>query len=976
MRSNLQKDIIRIKGAREHNLKDISVDIPKNKFVVITGISGSGKSSLAFDTIYAEGQRRYVESLSAYARQFLGMMEKPDVDYIEGLSPAISIDQKSASHNPRSTVGTVTEIYDYLRLLFARAGHPHCPNCGKRVQSQTVQDIVDAILKLDGRIMILAPVVKKRKGRYNELFQGLLSKGFVRVRVDGVVQRLEEEIKLDRYKIHSIEVVIDRLSVDKAFKKDQEMQKRLTDSIESAVNLGEGELIIHAISQKKDILFSEKFSCSDCDISFEEIEPHSFSFNSPYGACSSCHGLGFIKTVDSDLVYNPSLTISEGGIYPWSRMADNMQSWNMRLLQAVADHYGFSLRDPIGKLSKDHLDIILHGSKDKRFTVSYTSRVDGRSGGYEARFEGIISNLERRYKQTESEYIRREIEQYMRELPCNECEGKKLKRESLAVTIRKKNIYDVTTLSIKDALKWMKSIKVKKNKLDELTKQEHLIVRQVLKEIITRLNFLVSVGLDYLTLNRTARSLSGGEAQRIRLASQIGTGLSGVLYVLDEPSIGLHQRDNEKLINTLKNLKLLGNTVVVVEHDEDTMHHADHIIDMGPGAGEHGGKVIATGKINDIIKSRRSITGDYLSKRKEISKKQLYLDVGRILNGNHTNSGENGNGKHLTIRNVTHHNLKNIDVTFPLGKFICITGVSGSGKSSLINETLYPVLAQELYRSKKRPGSYRSIDGMDHIDKVVNIDQSPIGRTPRSNPATYTGVFTPIRDLFAKTRESKARGYKVGRFSFNVKRGRCENCQGDGLIRIEMQFLPDVYVPCEVCKGKRYNRETLHIDYKGKNIAEVLDMTVEEALKYFSNIPQINNKLQTLFDVGLCYIKLGQSATTLSGGEAQRVKLSTELSKRSTGKTMYILDEPTTGLHFYDIEKLLLVLHSLVAKGNTVIVIEHNMDVIKTADHIIDLGPEGGDKGGEIVAEGKPDEITNMKKSYTGQWLEKLLHRK
>lgn len=995
-----------IKGAREHNLRNVNVKIPKNKFVVITGISGSGKSSLAFDTLYAEGQRRYVESLSAYARQFLGMMKKPDIDYIDGLSPAISIDQKTASHNPRSTVGTVTEIYDYLRLLFARAGHPHCPKCKRRVQAQSVQDIVDSILKLRGKIMILAPIIKKRKGTYEELFQRFFAKGYVRVRVDGEVRNLEEEIKLNRYKIHNIEVVIDRLIIESKSKKDKEFIKRLTDSVESALNLGEGEIIISQIAvgsrlkakkikptaldlqpsaNVKDILYSEKFSCAKCDISFEEIEPHTFSFNSPYGACPACNGLGMIKKVDPELIYNPNLTISEGGIFPWSRMADNLNSWNMRLVSAVAEHFGFSIRKPLGKLKKEHLNILMYGSPGRRFKVKHVDELGKEAGYFNARFEGVIPNLERRYGQTQSEYIRREIEHYMRELPCNKCEGKKLKPESLAVTIRRKNIHNVTGMSIKEAQNWTKSLRRKRNVKDDLTNQERLIVKQVLKEIITRLDFLISVGLEYLTLARTAKSLSAGEAQRIRLASQIGTGLTGVLYVLDEPSIGLHQKDNQKLIDTLKNLKALGNTVIVVEHDEATIRQSDHIIDIGPGAGEHGGKIIATGKVKDITKCRKSLTGDYIAGRKNISKEQILRVAHEINNHNHgqssqriANSEQRDNKtmkqcNNLTIKDVSHHNLKNIDVTLPLGKFICITGVSGSGKSSLINETLYPALAREIYNSKMRPGPYSSIEGLENVDKVVSIDQSPIGRTPRSNPATYTGLFTPIREMYTKTRESKARGYKPGRFSFNVKRGRCANCQGDGLIKIEMQFLPDVYVPCEICKGKRYNRETLQIDYKGKNIAEVLDMTVEEALEFFTNIPSIKHRLQTLHDVGLGYIKLGQSATTLSGGEAQRVKLSTELSKRSTGKTVYILDEPTTGLHFYDIEKLLIVLHSLVAKGNTVIVIEHNLEVIKTADWIIDLGPEGGEKGGEVIAEGTLEGIIKVKKSYTGKWLRKII---
>jgi len=977
LKTNENNKYLIIKGAREHNLKNINVTIPKNKFVVLTGISGSGKSSLAFDTIYAEGQRRYVESLSAYARQFLGIMKKPDVDYIEGLSPAISIDQKSAGHNPRSTVGTITEIYDYLRLLFARAGHPHCPKCRRSIKAQSVQDMVDSILKKEGKVMLLAPIIKKRKGTYEELFQRLLSKGYVRVRVDNEIINLEENIHLDRYKVHNIEVVIDRLIIERKLKSKKDFIKRLTDSVETSLNLGEGEMILNKVDENKNILYSEKFSCPKCDISFEEIEPHTFSFNSPYGACPTCSGLGIIKKIDPDLIYNPRLTITEGGIYPLSRMADNLNSWNMRLLSSVADHFGFSLRTPLGKLNKKFLDIVLYGVKGQRFKVRHIDQIGNTLGYFNARYEGVIPNLERRFNQTESDYIRREIEQYMRELPCHKCNGKKLKPEALAVTIKNKNIYEVTTLSIKDNLRWIIGLKKGKGGDDDLTDQERLISRQILKEIEARLNFLISVGLDYLTLNRTARTLSGGEAQRIRLASQIGTGLSGVLYVLDEPSIGLHQRDNQKLIDTLKSLTNLGNTVLVVEHDEATIRQCDYIVDIGPYAGEHGGKVVAVGSIKDIINCKRSITGAYLSKKRKILKSNI-LEKAKKINhfNNYSNRIDNQakDDKFLTITKVSHHNLKSIDANIPLGKFVCITGVSGSGKSSLLNETLYPALARSIYKSKLIPGKYEAVEGLDNIDKVVNIDQSPIGRTPRSNPATYTQVFMAIREIFAKTRESKTRGYKMGRFSFNVRRGRCENCQGDGLIRIEMQFLPDVYVPCEVCNGQRYNRETLQIDYKGKNIAEVLDMTVDQAVDFFSNISKISYKLKTLQEVGLGYIRLGQSATTLSGGEAQRVKLATELSKRSTGKTVYILDEPTTGLHFYDIEKLLIVLHSLVSKGNTVLIIEHNLDVIKTADWIIDLGPEGGDKGGYIIAEGTPEEIVNIKKSYTGQWLKKVLN--
>jgi len=964
----LSTEFITIKGAREHNLKNINLKIPKNKLIVFTGISGSGKSSLAFDTIYAEGQRRYVESLSSYARQFLGVMDKPDVDMIDGLSPAISIDQKSAGHNPRSTVGTITEIYDYLRLLFARAGHPHCPNCGRPVKSQTVQEITDSILKMSGKVLLLAPVIKKRKGTYEDLFQNLFNKGYIRVRVDKEVRNLEEEIKLDKFKIHNIEVVIDRLEITKDSK---EIIKRISDSVETSLNLSNGEIIVSKVDDKgkiiQDKLYSEHFSCPVCDISFEEIAPHTFSFNSPFGACMNCHGLGSIKKVDQKLIYNPSLSISEGGLYPISRMADNPDSWYMKILQKVAEKYKFSIRQPIGELSKKQLDIVLYGSGTEKFNVTFDR------GNYFTRFEGIIPNIERRYKETESEYVRREFESYMRELPCEICEGKRLKKEALAVTIREKNINDIVSMSIKESQKWVNNLNKPLKGKDELSNEEKMIVERVIKEILYRMNFLISVGLDYLTLSRTAKTLSGGEAQRIRLASQIGTGLSGVLYVLDEPSIGLHQKDNYKLIETLKNLRDLGNTVIVVEHDEETINTADFIVDIGPNAGIHGGEVVATGKLEEIKKCKNSLTGDYLSGRKKIDKKEILKRVDRINNKSKFLNEEFSNGKNIEINGVTHHNLKNINVKIPLGKFVAITGVSGSGKSSLINETLYPALAHELYNSKIAVGNYSSISGIENIDKVVNIDQSPIGRTPRSNPATYTQVFTPIREIFAQMPEAKARGYNAGRFSFNVKRGRCQSCMGDGVKRIEMQFLPDVYVPCEVCKGQRYNRETLQIDFKGKNIAQVLDMTVEEALEFFQNVPNIKNKLDTLNEVGLGYIKLGQNAMTLSGGEAQRVKLANELAKRSTGKTIYILDEPTTGLHFYDIEKLLLILHSLVQKGNSVIVIEHNLDVIKTADHIIDLGPEGGEKGGFIIAQGSVEEIIKNEKSDTGKWLKKVI---
>lgn len=970
----MSSDLISIHGARQHNLKDIDISIPKDKFVVITGVSGSGKSSLAFDTIYAEGQRRYVESLSAYARQFLGLMHKPDVDHIEGLSPAISIDQKSAGHNPRSTVGTVTEIYDYLRLLFARAGTPHCPNCGKIVKAQSVQEMVDSIIrsvtKKDQKIMILGPVIKKRKGSYDELFSSLLSKGYVRARVDGNVRNLEDNIVLDRYKIHSIEVVLDRLVLSPSKKKDPAFTKRLTDSIETALNLGEGELIVVEVNGKeqRDKLFSENFACSDCDISFPAIEPHTFSFNSPYGACKSCAGLGTIQKVSPELIYNPNLTINEGGIYPWSRSWDNAGSWYKRIVTTVAEKYDIPLRKPLSDLTRKQLDTILYGTGNETHEITYTSNGGGQRT-IDTKYEGVIPNLERRYKETESDYIRNEIEGYMRTLPCNECEGQRLNEFARSVKIGNHNIVTAASSPINQAIIWVRSLQ---DASSPLTKTQKSTVEQVLKELAMRLTFLVSVGLDYLTLNRTARTLSGGEAQRIRLASQIGTGLTGVLYVLDEPSIGLHQRDNKRLLDTLKNLRDLGNTVLVVEHDEDTIRQADHIIDIGPYAGEHGGKVVAQGNPEDIISNKASITGKYLSGKQKISRTEvekrlkkmdmLYHPQGNVLDK-----------KFLTIRGARQHNLKGIDVSFPLSKFVCVTGVSGSGKSSLVNDILYRSIARDIYGSKTDPGNHTRIEGVDYIDKIININQSPIGRTPRSNPATYTGVFTPIRDIFAKTKEAKSRGYSPGRFSFNVKGGRCENCRGDGVIRIEMQFLPDVYVECEVCNGKRYNREVLQIDYKGKTISDVLDMTVEEALAFFENIPAIRNKIQTLTDVGLGYIHLGQPATTLSGGEAQRIKLASELSKRSTGKTVYILDEPTTGLHFFDVDNLLTVLHGLVAKGNTVITIEHNLDFIATADWIIDLGPEGGDEGGEIVAQGSVKDIIDVKESYTGQWLKTIL---
>lgn len=1021
------KEYIEVKGAKTHNLKNIDVKIPKDKLVVMTGLSGSGKSSLAFDTIYAEGQRKYVESLSAYARQFLGLMDKPDVEMITGLSPAISIDQKSSGHNPRSTVGTITEIYDYLRLLFARCGHPRSPYSGRRLERQTIQQIVDSITELpnldeslvDLKLMILAPVVKNRKGTYEELFARFLAQGYIRARVDGQIFSLEEDIKLDKFKKHNIEVVIDRLILKRDAKEDTEFLKRLTDSIELALNLGEQEIVIsinpireldpkiikklnaaNSESEKKefwyDIFFSEKYVDPETGESFPEVEPHTFSFNSPHGACPKCNGLGFIKEIDINKLYNPNLSITEGGIYPWSKLADDPESWSMRQLLAVAEAEGFDARLPLGELSEKHINIIMNGSGNKRYTFRYIRKQDGVESNYTRAFEGVIPNLQRRYAETDSEYIRSEIEKYMIERKCDECKGLRLNKRALAVTITGSNIADVTEMSIKEAKDWMQALQKPDKKLkaskkstiesyleieaidpedDKLSKQELTIGKQIFKEIENRLDFLLAVGLEYLTLNRTAKTLSGGESQRIRLASQIGTGLTGVLYVLDEPSIGLHQRDNARLLETLKNLRDIGNSVIVVEHDEDTIRDADYVIDIGPGAGEHGGEIVASGTAAEVAKNKNSITGQYISGAKKIDRAEIKKEVKKLIekSTNHTIAQPTTDNKKLELIGATQNNLKNISLSIPLGKFVCITGVSGSGKSSLINETLHPILANKLNRAKMIPGAYSKINGIEYLDKVVNIDQSPIGRTPRSNPATYTGVFNLIRDLFAGTQEARIRGYKPGRFSFNVKGGRCEACKGDGLIKIEMQFLPDVYVTCDVCNGKRYNREALQIDFKGKNIAEVLEMTVEEAVKFFENISGIHNKLKTLNDVGLSYIRLGQSATTLSGGESQRVKLATELSKRSTGKTIYILDEPTTGLHFEDVRKLLVVLHSLVEVGNTVLVIEHNLDVVKTADWIVDLGPEGGQKGGQIIAEGTPKEIAENENSYTGEWLKKIL---
>jgi len=942
-------DKIVIRGAREHNLKNINLDIPKNKLVVITGISGSGKSSLAFDTLYAEGQRRYVESLSAYARQFLGLMEKPDVDQIEGLSPAISIDQKSAPKNPRSTVGTITEIYDYMRLLWARIGTPHCPIDGKQIQPQTSQQIVDQILdigKKNSRLgfLILAPRIKGRKGTHEEVFEDIKKGGFIRVRVNKKIYEMDEIPKLPRYKIHDIDIVVDRLSFPIE-------SQRLTESVETALRVGSDSIIVAFGSLSKQVdkwnekVFSEKFACPEHGLSLPEIEPRTFSFNSPSGACSACQGIGSKLTIDPVLVLaNKTLSIAEGAVLPWQRMLAH-DTWTSRRLESLAEHMGFSLRTPIEDLPKSTLEILLYGSETEIFTVSGRNRF-GKYITFHTTFEGVIPELMRRYKETESDWTRHEIEKYMREEICEVCKGTKLKKEAGFITINNKSIIDVSAMSVSASVHWFEKLR--------LTEKEQIIAKQILKEIKSRLKFLSDVGLDYLTLRRGSATLAGGEAQRIRLASQIGSGLSGVLYVLDEPSIGLHQRDNGRLIETLKDLRDLGNTVIVVEHDRETILNSDHIIDIGPGAGEHGGEIIAEGTPEQIKRDDRSLTGKYLTGQEKIS---------------FSTKKARGDGRNLSIIGASENNLKKIRVDFPLGKFICVTGVSGSGKSSLIEDVVYKALALKLYRSKEKPGNHEAIIGTENIDKVVNINQSPIGRTPRSNPATYTNVFSYIRELFSKTPQAKERGYVAGRFSFNVKGGRCESCQGDGSVKIEMQFLPDVYITCEVCSGKRYNREALEITYKGVDISEVLNMTIDEALKFFENIPTIKGKLQTLKDVGLGYMKLGQSATTLSGGEAQRVKLSAELSKRSTGKTFYILDEPTTGLHFADIENLLTVLHRLVDFGNTVVVIEHNLDVIKTADWIIDLGPEGGDDGGYVVACGTLNQIVRNKKSYTGRYL-------
>lgn len=939
------REYIKIRGANEHNLKSLDVDIPRNEFVVLTGLSGSGKSSLAFDTIYAEGQRRYMESLSSYARQFLGQMEKPNVEKIEGLSPAISIDQKSTNRNPRSTVGTVTEIYDYFRLLYARIGIPHCPKCGKEIKKQTVDQIVDQIMEMpEGtKIQLLAPVVRGRKGEHAKVFERARRSGYVRVRVDGSLYELSEEIKLEKNNKHNIEIIVDRLVVKEG------IERRLTDSIESVFALAEGQMVLDVIGGEE-INFSQNFACPDCGISISEIEPRSFSFNNPFGACPECFGLGYKMEFDIDLIIpDRSLSLNQGAItvMGWQSCTDK-GSFTNALLQALSDKYKFSLDTPFEELPEKVQEILIHGTSEK-VNVHYTGQRG--SGVYPIAFEGLLKNVERRYRETGSDTVKQEYESFMRITPCKECKGMRLKKESLAVTVCDKNIYEITSLSIAKLHEFIGGMK--------LTPQQELIGKQILKEIRARVGFLMEVGLDYLCLSRATGTLSGGEAQRIRLATQIGSGLVGVCYILDEPSIGLHQRDNDKLIAALKNLKDMGNTLIVVEHDEDTMFAADHIVDIGPGAGSHGGRVVAQGTAEEIMQVEESVTGQYLSGKLQIPvPKERKKPTG-----------------YLTVLGAEENNLKKIDVKFPLGVMTCVTGVSGSGKSSLVNEILYKHLARDLNRARCIPGKHKGIKGMEQLDKVIDIDQSPIGRTPRSNPATYTGVFDQIRDLFASTPDAKARGYGKGRFSFNVKGGRCEACSGDGIIKIEMHFLPDVYVPCEVCGGKRYNRETLEVKYKGKSIYDVLDMTVEEAVPFFENVPSIRRKIETLYDVGLSYVKLGQPSTTLSGGEAQRIKLATELSKRSTGKTIYILDEPTTGLHFADVHKLVDILRKLTESGNTVVVIEHNLDVIKTADYIIDIGPEGGEGGGTVIAEGTPEEVAENPASYTGLYIKKMLEK-
>jgi excinuclease ABC subunit A len=985
-RSPSAASVIEIRGARQHNLKNIDLTIPRDQLVVITGLSGSGKSSLAFDTLYAEGQRRYVESLSAYARQFLGQMDKPDVDFISGLSPAISIDQKGVSHNPRSTVGTVTEIYDYLRLLYARIGRRHCPNCGRAISQQTPQQIVDQVWGLGpgARVMLLAPVIIGQKGEHKGVLDEIRTQGFARVRIDGQLHDLSDDIDLGRYQIHTIEVVVDRLVIP-GEDEDEESRRadlaRLTDSVETALRMGEGEMIV-ADPAGAETRFSERFACIACGISLGDLAPRNFSFNSPHGACPACTGLGYRQEVDPELVIpNRQLSLREGAIKPWFRGTSG-EPYYLALLEGAGKHYGFSLDVPVEELDPSDLNLLLYGSQGERIAVrtprwGHHNHGHRRDREYQMTFEGVIPSLERRYRETESDAMKEDIEKYMWNRPCPDCNGLRLKQESLSVTIVGRPITEVTSLSVVMATNFftlleegcstagidgMRGVPNEEAWADErelvLTERERIIARQVLKEINARLGFLMDVGLDYLTLDRAAMTLSGGEGQRIRLATQIGSGLVGVLYILDEPSIGLHQRDNDRLLGTLVRLRELGNTVLVVEHDEDTIRHADYLVDIGPGAGEHGGEVVAVGSVEDLMAEPRSATGRYLSGMERVPVPATRRD---------------GNGKALTVVGAAQNNLKGIDVEFPLGRFIAVTGVSGSGKSTLVNDVLYKSLGQTLYRSRERPGRHTRIDGIQNIDKVVNIDQSPIGRTPRSNPATYTGAFTPIRELFAAVPDARVRGYGPGRFSFNVKGGRCEACRGEGIIQIEMNFLPDVYVPCEQCKGRRYNREALEIRYRGVSIADVLEMTVAEACELFTNVPAVRNKLQTLNDVGLGYIRLGQPATTLSGGEAQRVKLATELSKRATGKTLYILDEPTTGLHFADVSRLLQVLSRLVDTGNTVLVIEHNLDVIKTADWVIDLGPEGGERGGRLLAVGTPEAIAASEISYTGQYLKPVL---
>lgn len=940
------KKYIHIKGANEHNLKNIDIDIPRDEFTVVTGLSGSGKSSLAFDTIYAEGQRRYMESLSSYARQFLGQMEKPQVESIEGLPPAISIDQKSTNKNPRSTVGTVTEIYDYMRLLYARAGIPHCPKCGREIKKQTVDEMVDRILMLEERtkFQILAPVVRGKKGRHEKVFESAKKSGYLRVRVDGNMYELTEEIKLEKNIKHSIEIIIDRLSIREG------IEKRLTDSVENALKLGNGLMIVDVIGGEE-MTFSQNFACPDCGISIDEVQPRSFSFNNPFGACPDCYGLGYKMEFDEDLIIpDKSLSINQGAIVVlgW-QSANDGKSFSNAILQALALKYNFSLDTPFEDYPKEIHDILIYGTNGEKVAVRYKGQRG--IGVYDIAFEGLIKNVERRYRETSAESTKAEYETFMRFTPCATCHGQRLKKESLAVTIGDKNIYEMTEMSVRDLRQYLDEL--------QLTETQLKIGKEILKEIKGRLQFLVDVGLDYLSLSRATGTLSGGEAQRIRLATQIGSGLVGVAYIMDEPSIGLHQNDNDKLLATLKHLRDLGNTLIVVEHDEDTMRAADYVVDIGPGAGEHGGQVIATGTAEDIMKNPNSITGKYLSG-------EIKIPVPK------TRRKPKG---FLKVVGAKENNLKNIDVKLPIGVLTCVTGVSGSGKSSLVNEILYKSLARKLNRARTIPGKCKKIEGMEQLDKVINIDQSPIGRTPRSNPATYTGMFDMIRDLFAATTDAKERGYKKGRFSFNVKGGRCEACSGDGILKVEMHFLPDVYVPCEVCGGKRYNRETLEVRYKGKTIYDVLEMTVEEALDFFKNVPRILNKVQTLYDVGLGYLKLGQPSTTLSGGEAQRIKLATELSKRSTGKTIYVLDEPTTGLHFADVHKLVEILHRLTDEGNTVVVIEHNLDVIKVADYIIDMGPDGGDRGGTVVVAGTPEQVAEHPTSYTGKYVKQMLER-